>query len=550
MCMKMRADLKRVCTALFDRYRATVAGEVEELQRIVDPRTRGRGENSEVHLRGEWLPLAKRCKDVLVSAHNTFITPSGTRWFSLLPRRKQRVKGDDSVKRWYNKASEVMFNELAESNFYSSIHEVYNDRVDGGTAAAFIGGDEVHPLFFVHIPLGTFAIAEDNKGRVNTLVRRFKYTPQQALEEWGEEALPLYVRDMLEDERKRYTEEVMFVQLVRPRKDCVRGWQDVPEDRREFEGFYMDEREYNVIKEEGFYEFPFLVTRFLRGSDSPYGEAPGLGVLPVMKQYMKLDRLMDVQAETAAFPRILQLAGENKQVDVRAGGVTTVSLQSAQLGYPREWATGARYDAGMERLGQKADEIRGAYFVDMLNAISDQDKTMTAREIMARESEKVLAFSSSFTALMYDFQGAMRRIMAILLRREAFPEEGMPDELFEVGADGRVTILNPNVSYLGKIAQAIEVVMARGVDQLTERVLSWVQSTGDPYMLRLIKQGDLLRVWMEGSGATVDILLSEDEEEALQRQMEAEALQRSQMEAEAAGAQLDSVRARTIKDLR
>lgn len=542
-------ELKRACEALFDRYRSTAAADVEELQKLVDARTRTRGEMSETSLHNKHLPLAKKCKDVLVSAHNTFITPSGTRWFNIRSRRKRRGK-NDSVTRWYSKATEITFNELAESNFYPVIHEVYNDRCVGGTGAAYIGGDEAHPLFFVHVPLGTFAIAEDNKGRVNTLVRRFHYTPQQAAEEWGEENLPGYVRDMLDDPRKRYTERIVFVHLVRPRTEFNKGWRDLPEHMREYEGYYADEKEYNIIREEGYYEFPFLVTRFLRGADSPYGEAPGLSVLPTIRQYIKLDKLMDVQAEVAAFPRILQLAGQNKQVDVRAGGVTTISQEEAQLGFPREWATGSRYDAGLERLRQKEEEIRAAFFVDMLNAISSVDKDMTAREIMARESEKVLAFSSSFTAFVYDHQGAMRRIMAILMRRGEYPEDGMPEEVFDVSPDGKQSVMNPNVSYLGKIAQAIEVVMQRGIDQVIEKVLGWVQATGDPYMLRLIKQSELLRSWMESSGATIDILLSEADEEVMKQRLEAEQQQATQVAEQQQAMNIAAQGAQAVKNLR
>lgn len=543
-------ELKRVCGALFDRYRTTAAAEVEELQRLVDPRTRAKAEHADRNVHGrQWLPLAKRCCDVLVSAHNTYITPSGTRWFALRGK-KMRKRKEDSESRWYSKASDITSDELAESNYYAVMHEVYNDRCVGGTGACFIGGDEGHRLFFVHVPLGTFAIGEDAQGRVNMLVRRFRYTPAQAVEEWGYERVPKYVQDMYDNVGKRYTEEVFFVHLVRPRAGALAGWHDVVEERREFEGVYADEREYVVVKEEGYYEFPFLVTRFLRGADSPYGEAPGLAVLPVMRQYMKLDGLMDVQAETAAFPRILQLAGQNKQVDVRAGGVTTVSEDAARLGFPREWATGGRYEAGLERMEKKADEIRGAYFVDMLNAISSLDKDMTAREIAARESEKVLAFSSSFTAFIYDHQVAMRRIMGILMRRGAYPQEGMPRDLFETTADGRERVVNPNVSYLGKIAQAIEVVMQRGTDQVVEKVLWWVQSTQDPYMLKLIQQGKLLRSWMETSGASVDILLSEVDEQVMRE--EAEAAAQQQQQAVEAAQQMDMAAqgAAAMKDLR
>ena len=105
-----------------------------------------------------------------------------------------------------------MRDELAESNFYPTNHEVNDDRCTGGTGACFIGGDETTPLYFVHVPLGTFAIAEDTRQRVNTFVRRFSYTPQQAFEEWGDD-VPEYIKDDLNNSKKRYTENIYSIIL-------------------------------------------------------------------------------------------------------------------------------------------------------------------------------------------------------------------------------------------------------------------------------------------------------------------------------------------------
>ena len=132
---------------------------------------------------------------------------------------------------------------------------------------------------------------------------------------------------------------------------------------------------------------------------------------------MKLERLLDTQAEVATFPRVLQLAGQNRQVDMRAGAITTVSPDEASLGFPREWGTQGRYDIGLDRIKAKEELIDQAYYVHMLNAISSVDRQMTATEINARESEKVLAFSPSFTLFISDFQPAMRRIISILYRK-------------------------------------------------------------------------------------------------------------------------------------
>ena len=369
-------EIRRVCEALFDTYTQVAANDVDELQRLIDPRGYTKGKLHQENVRYRHCPQAKAALDVLVSAHSTYISPSGQKWFSLKSRQHQLTPygKKNRISDWYNKTTEITNNELSDSNFYTTLQEVYTDRCLGGTGACYIGGDETKPLHFIHVPLGSFAIAEDAQGKVNMLVRKFRYTPEQAAHQWGMDNLPEHVRDAYADIQRRYTEKIEFVHLVRPREDGVRGSQDIPEELREYEGIYADTKNYHIIHHEGYFEFPYLVTRFLKGNDSAYGVAPGLGVIPIIRQLMKLERLLDTQAEVATFPRVLQLAGQNRQVDMRAGAITTVSPDEASLGFPREWGTQGRYDIGLDRIKAKEELIDQAYYVHMLNAISSVDR--------------------------------------------------------------------------------------------------------------------------------------------------------------------------------
>ena len=513
------SELKRVCEALFAQYDNCARADVEQMQRLLSPRAAAKGKLSERSLSYTHSPIARKACDVLVSAHSTYITPSGQKWFNIRSRDRTKTpwKAKDSVAQWFSKTTEIMSNELSESNFYTVIQEVYTDRCQVGTGAAFIGGTDTEPLYFIHVPMGTFAIAENNRQRVDTLVRRFSFTAQQAVEEWGVENLPEKVLGDLQDPARRYTQRRTYLHLVRPRIKSRKGIQDIPESLREYEGFYMDEDSYSVIKEEGYFEFPYLVTRFIRGNDSPYGEPPGLPVAPTIQQLMKLERLMDAVGEKAAYPPIVQLASQNQQVDMRAGAITTVDLQAAQLGYPRELGSQSRYDVGLERIKDKQEIVRGAYHVDMLNAISMIERQMTATEINAREAEKVLAFSPSFTQFIGDMQQAMRRIMSILFRQNKLPKDGVPAELFTLSPDGRPMMLNPNVSYMGKIAQAVERVQQRGTNQVVEAAILFDQGVGSRVMTKMFKPREIMRGWIEANGAPCDIMLDDSEWEDLMR---------------------------------
>lgn len=171
---------------------------------------------------------------------------------------------------------------------------------------------------------------------------------------------------------------------------------------------------------------------------------------------------------------------------------------------PREWGTGGRYDIGLDRIKHKEEQIRKAYHEDMLLSVTAQEKQMTAREVEERVAEKILAFTPSFTLFINDNQVAMRRILGVLMRREELPSDDVPEEL-----RNGMEILNPHVSYLGRIAQALELIVARGTQQVVDNVVGWVQSTGRPGMLEMIDEEQLLREWVDTAGCSDNIVLSE-----------------------------------------
>lgn len=525
---------KLICEALFAKYSEKADAEVSELLELVSPRAAKKAGKAAREY--AYCSVAARACQILKAAHGTYISPPTQRWFSLRSRAgRTKARRTDAKSRWFSKATEVMADAMTESNYYAVMDEVYNDRCAGGTGASFIGGDEVTPLYFSHIPLGTYAIAENSKGQVDTLVRRFSYTPAQAAQEWGEENLPDKVRDALKDPRKAYTETDSYIHLVHPNRKGRKAASMLAAEFREFEGVYMSEDGYHIIKKEGYFEFPYLVTRFLRGeSGSPYGEAPGLVVLPVIRQLLKLERLMDTLAETAAYPRVLQLARQAGQIDMRAGGVTTVSEQEARSNFPKEWATGGRYDIGEARIERKEQQIREAYYNDMLNAVSSVERQMTAAEVAQRVAEKVLTFSAAFTQFTTDNLPAMRRIMAILARRGELPDEGMPEELFKRDAHGVLEeVKSPNVVYQGRIAQAVDIVMSQGADRFVQKVLEYYQATGDQRVLNILDVDKLADMWAVTSGAPLELLLSEADREQMKKAQQAQAQQMQEQQEQA-----------------
>lgn len=546
----------RLATRYIDTAEALLAdmegfgGDWSWLRRHIMPRTQAGADQQQrpsSSAKRRHSTVAIKSLRILTGAHIMYITPSNQRWFSL----QSGLRGSDKSSRvdeWFAESTEIMFSELARSNFYTEIHETFLDRCLTGTGCLFCDVLADSRLNFRHIPSGTYAIAEGENGMVDTLARKFKLTPHQAVSKFGYKKLPESVRLDYDDPKKRFTQRHDFLHLVLPRNNCDFGHDLVTARRMKWASVYLAwGAEKQIIREEGYCEFPYLVTRFLRYGDGPYGYAPGLDVQEEIMATLKLERVMDVLAEIAAFPRILQLAEQVGEVDLRAGGVTTVKAQAAREKLPREWATSGRYDVGSERIADKEQKIREAFFVDMLMPLANVERQMTATEINARQEERVLSFSPSLTLFISDCNVMMHRIFSILFRQGKFPRDDVPAELIvpDMGGSENYEIEIPNVQYLGRISQAIANAQQQGLEYFMGVALNYTQITKDTSMIEYVNPRKFAQFLYERTGAPTSCRRTARELSDLDRQKQ----QDEQMQRDLAAAQGVQDLARAGKDL-
>ena len=257
-----------------------------------------------------------------------------------------------------------------------------------------------------------------------------------------------------------------------------------------------------------------MVTRFLKWGDGPYGLAPARLVYPDIRQAQFLNRILDTLGEIAAFPRILELANQVGEVDLRAGGRTLINPESASLGFPREWATQGRYDVGMDRLKQKQDAINRAFFVPMLELWSERKQQMSATEVYARENERVMLFSPSFTLFATDFQPFMERLFALLFRQGKFPQP--PSSVMKADRRGELSIAEPHVVYQGRIATIMRRIQSEGISNTLQ--LMQQLSNLDPTISDHIDLERSFRLAARLNGAPEEILRSLSSVKRLRKQ--------------------------------
>ena len=464
----------------------------------------------------------------LASGHMSYMTPSNELWFKW---ESARPDAGDEVQSWYNRCSEIANRELALSNFYTELHECFLDRVGLGTGSLYCGSSRGGRLLFRHIACGQFVCAEDDEGKIDTYMREFCYTPHQAASQFGEKALGPKGKAALASGTAAHTGSLRFLHAVRPREKRNRRHDNAR--NMPYESIYYCLDDNTVVEESGYREMPYMVTRFLKWGDGPYGLAPAQLVYPDIRQAQFLNRILDMLGEVAAFPRILELANQVGEVDLRAGGRTIINAESASMGYPREWATQGRYDVGMDRLRQKQDSINRAFFVPMLELWNERKQQMTASEIYARENERVMLFSPSFTLFACDFQPLMERVFALLFRMGKFPQP--PASAMSQDRQGEPTIDEPHVVYQGRIAMIMRRLQAQGIERTLQRLQALTAL--EPSLSDHVDLDTTFRMAARLDGVPEQVLRPQASVRRLRRQREAEAAAAQQQLAAAAAQQ-------------
>jgi Bacteriophage head to tail connecting protein len=479
---------------------------------------------------------------ILSNGCMSYLTPADQRWFAFDP--PAYLKGVDPVDQYFRHCTEIAMLELANSNFYSEVHELYLDRGCFGTAVLHCEEGRRSFLNFKKFDVGTFSIAEDDEGYVDTLSREFMLTARQAVQWFGKENVSDIIAKAFDStEPTQMEKEFLFIHQIFPRAAdeieygidgrAKRDAQNLP-----IASVYVEKDKKLVVRISGFSEQPFFATRYMKWlAEHAYGWSPSWIALPDARQLNFLQKQLDALAELAAFPRFLIPDTHEGEVDFRASGVTYFDAANPNA-RPSEWATAGRYDVGKDRVEAKQKSIDRAFHVDLFQLFANLERPqMTAREVGERASEKLVQFSPTFARMTTEFFTPMlQRVWSIMIRGGRMPPP--PQELIQQAPTGQAFIPKPDVSYSSRIALAIKALENGSLMNLFEM---WMPVAAQkPELLDNVNWDVTFRDSARNSGLPVRWLLEADQvgkiREARQQQMEEAQKKAEQMQmADAAG---------------
>jgi hypothetical protein len=386
--------------------------------------------------------------ELLAASLHGMLTNPSTPWFSL--RFKQDdMENEDEAKEWLESATETMYAAFNKSNFQQEIFELYHDLITFGTAAMFIEEDDEDILKFSTRHINEIYIAENEKGRIDTVFRKFKLSARAALQKFGDVSTNISMTAT-----KDPYEEVEILHAVYPRSDFDPKKQD--KQNMPFESIYLDAESGDELSVSGFREFPFVVPRYLKASHEIYGRSPAMTALPDVKMLNEMSKTTIKSAQKQVDPPLL-VPDDGFMLPVRTvpGGLNFYRAGTRDRIEPLN--IGANTPLGLNMEEQRRNSIRNAFYVNQL--MMQNGPQMTATEVIQRNEEKMRLLGPVLGRLQSELlKPLIDRAFALILRKNLF----RPAPEFLAGTDIEIEYVSPlakaqKSTELSSIMRAIEI---------------------------------------------------------------------------------------------
>lgn len=365
------------------------------------------------------------------------ITNMAIQWFSL-KLHVEELNQDKDIASWLEECASIIYLSLRQSNFDTESQELYIDLSVFGMGALLVDEKANGGYQFRSEAIGTYVVAEDADGLVDTIFRRVEMSISAAAKKWGVEKLSTKSQEKL---KKNPDEMLEIIHAVIPRHSTpgkLKG-------NKPYGSYYFEYEHKHLIDEGGYDEMPFMVPRWSKTSGEVTGRGPGHIALPDIKTLNKADELtLRGWAKIIAPPLKAREDGVVGRVRTQPEAITIVRDMDALN--PME--QGGKWDVNAALTTDRRASIRRYFFADQLQL---PDKTIiTATEVDRRIELAQQILGPTVGRLAYEYLNPLiSRLFKIKLRRKEFPQ--IPAPLAQYAQEKGLEI---DVQYEGPLSRA------------------------------------------------------------------------------------------------
>lgn len=361
-----------------------------------------------------------------------------------------------SIKTWLYKVEERIKLILHKSNFYNSLHIVYSDLGVISTAAMHIDEDPERTIRCYVFPPGRYALANSEKGEVDTLYRDASFSVRQLVRKFGLDACSNQVKSLWKE--KQYDKWVDCLHAIEPRDDLKPGSLGPSGMRWSSTWIELTGDSKDVLKEGGYNEFPVMAPRWFVTGEDVYGTGPGMDVLGDCRALQVLEKRKGNLVNKIADP---PLAGpssiRNLSISLLPGAVNPVDSVGTQRLEPIYQPNPLSIQVVGAEIEKHEERIKRGFYADLWLMLSQSAASMTAREVAERHEEKLLQLGTVLEQVHTELlDPAISRVYSIALRAGLIP----PPPREAMGADLKV-------EYISIMAQAQKLLGTTAIERLS-----------------------------------------------------------------------------------
>lgn len=330
------------------------------------------------------------------------LTPPWSRWFGLAPADEAAENQAQAFA--LEGTARILQSAFDRSNFAIEMHQAFLDLVVTGTGIIMVEEaplGEASALRFSAVPIMTAVLEEGPSGRLTTIFRENRQTPEEILRRFPFAELPEAV--LREPEAK-----LRVVEAVWPDNYCTHYAAVLAGDTP------------MLLAEGGFSESPFIAFRWLKAPGETYGRGPVGKALPDIRTANRVVELVLKNASIAC-TGIWQAEDDGvlnpATIQLTPGAIIPKAPGSAGL---TPLAAPGNFDVSQLVLNDLRGRIRTALLADRL--ATPQDARMTATEVLERSAQTARLLGATYGRLQTELLTPLvSRCLAILARRGEVP---------------------------------------------------------------------------------------------------------------------------------
>lgn len=355
---------------------------------------------------------ADAAQKLAAGLYSRTVNPASKWFYITLETPDEDVEKDKDVANWFDIARDRT-QSVINKRGTGALYQTYCDLTSLCNAVLFTNEDPINGVSFRTYPIDTIDIAEDYRGVVDTVYRKFDMTLRQIEQEFPGK-LPHDKAQQMEDDPDAKAE---VLHVVGPRKDYDPD--KIDNLNMPFESLYILCEGPVLLAESGYPEMPYAVARLEVLAGELYGRGPATIALPEVKSLNEMAKLQldgsnmrlrpPLDVPLNAYVNPIQLIPGYKNLNQDEGGRRVTALNVAgDLQYTSK---------DIELQQNKVKEI---FYNDQLYLRTNAE--MTATEVQKRSEIQMQLMGPWQGRLELElFEPLINRILGILIRSGEVP---------------------------------------------------------------------------------------------------------------------------------